>query len=451
MADPVTLEAHALDLLIQLIRIDTTNPPGGERPAAELCAREFAAAGIPAELLEMAPYRSNVVARLAGTGGGAPLLLAAHLDVVPAAMKDGWKHHPFAAVIDNGYLFGRGTIDMKNMAAMSVATMCAIARAGIKPRRDIIFAGVADEEVGCDHGSKFLVEQHPDKVRAEYCLGEVGGFSVNMPGSDRTLYPIQIAEKGICWFVLRARGTAGHGSIPREDNAPARLGAAVARLGRTRLPHRVTPVVERYVAELARAQSRVRGTVLKGLLSPRLANYVLKALPNASMRRVFQAVLANTVSPTVLRAGSKTNVIPATAEAEFDGRTLPGQTAQDLIREVRAALGPEFADLEIEILREHGPSVTEPHASPLFDAIGATLKQHDPQATPIPYMIPGFTDASQWNRLGIRCYGFSPVRFDAKDDVQFGDLYHGVNERISVDGFKWGARVLHDLVKSFCA
>ena len=385
----------------------------------------------------------SVVARLAGTGEKPPLLLHGHTDVVTADPAT-WRHPPFGGEIHDGYLWGRGAIDMKHMVVMAALVMARLKREGRALSRDLLFAAVADEEAGCDHGSKFLVDHHPDRVRAEYALGENGGFTVYLGAT--AIYPIQVAEKGVVWMRLRARGTPGHGSLPRDDNATVLLCEAVAKLGRARLPQHLTKTVERYLDALARTQRLPRSLLFAQLKRPSLSGFALKMIPDRGVAMALAAALSNTAVPTVLRAGSKTNVIPGEAEAEVDGRSLPGQSTADLVAEVQARVG---AGIAIEVVREMSPVETDP-ASPLFDAIVAALAQHHPGAIAIPYLMPGFTDAKHWSRLGARCYGFCPVRFP-DDGTKFNQLFHGNDERIPVAGLRWGVRVLYDVVTRFAA
>ncbi len=441
MTDDRALADDAVRHLQALLRIDTTNPPGNETPAAEYVAGMLADGGLAPELLGPSPTRKSVVARLKGNGAKPPLLLHGHTDVVeadPAA----WTHPPFAGEIHDGYLWGRGAIDMKHMVVMAALVVAKLAREKTPLARDIIFAAVPDEEAGCDHGSRFLVENHPDLVRAEYALGENGGFTVHMAG--RAIYPVQVAEKGLTWMRLRARGSPGHGSMPRDDNAVIRLAEAVAKLGRTRLPQHETREATAYLDALAATQPFPRSLLLQQLKRPSLSGFVLKLIPDAGVRNALAAVLSNTAVPTVLRAGAKTNVIPGEATCEVDGRSLPGQRAEDVVAEVRAIVG---ADIEIQVLRDL-PPVATPAPSPLWDAITATLAEHHPEALAVPGMMPGFSDAKWWSRLGARCYGFCPVRFPA-DGPRFADLFHGNDERIPVDGLRWGVNLLYDLVVRF--
>ncbi len=431
----------AVKHLQALLRIDTTNPPGNETPAAEYLAELFTSAGLAPTLIGETPERKNVIARLKGTGESPPLLLCAHLDVVPAE-PESWTHPPFGGEIHDGYLWGRGAIDMKHMAVMSALVVARLKEEGVTPRRDIIFAGVADEEAGCDHGSRWLVDHHPELVRAEYALGEAGGFSVRLNG--RVIYPIQVAEKGAVWMKLRATGRPGHGSMPRENNAIAKIGAAVAKLADTRLPQHRTKVVERYLDAVAATQKFPASALMRRLHNPKVASFLLRRAPDKGVAAAMAAMLSNTAVPTVLKGGVKTNVIPGFAEAWVDGRSLPGQSAADLIREIKDVIGHDIA---IDVERDMPPVEIDPQ-SPLWDQMVAALKKHDPEGVPVPYLAPGFTDAKSWSRLGTRCYGFMPVRFP-DDGTRFADLFHGHDERIPVEGLKWGTQVLYDVVRGF--
>ena len=433
---------EAVKHLAALIRIDTTNPPGNETPAAEYLAELLRASGLEPTLVGQTPSRKNVIARARGSSDKGPLLLAAHLDVVPAE-PESWRHPPFGGEIHDGYLWGRGAIDMKHMAVMSALVVARLKREGVELTRDVIFAGVADEEAGCDAGSRFLVDEHPDLVRAEFALGEAGAFTVDLDG--RVLYPVQIAEKGAVWMKLRALGSPGHGSLPRENNAVARLGRAVATLAAERLPPHRTEVVDDYLRAIARTLGFPRSWLFRNLHRKRIADFVLKRLPDRGVAAALAASLSNTAVPTVLRAGGKTNVVPGFAEAEVDGRSLPGQTAADLVAEVKRAI--DDPAIEIEVIRDM-PPVSGRRESALWDVLAGKLTEHHPGATVVPYLAPGFTDAKSWSRLGTRSYGFMPLRFP-DDGVKFGDLFHGHDERIPVDGLKWGVQVLYEVVREF--
>jgi acetylornithine deacetylase/succinyl-diaminopimelate desuccinylase-like protein len=439
------LTADAEEMCAHLLRIDTTNPPGNERPAVDYLAGKLREVGYDVTILESAPGRANLVTRYRGTGAAAPLLLAAHLDVVEADPTQ-WRHPPFSGAIAEGCLWGRGAIDMKNMAAMSVAILRRLAVDKPRLARDVIFAGVADEEAGCDLGSRFLVEQHPELVRAEYAIGESGGFSLHL--GDATFYPVQVAEKGLCWVRARWRGEPGHGSMPRPDSAVVRMAEAVAALGKARFPVHPTAYLRQFLEAVAARQPAVARPLLKLLTQPEVLARVLRLRPDAGVARSLGALLANTASPTVIRAGGKTNVIPGVAEVEIDGRTLPGQSTEDFLRELRAVLGP---DVELEVMKAAPPTVTEPIASPLYDVIARQVVAREPDATVVPYMIPGFTDAKYFTQLGARWYGFSPVKIEKASGIKFADMFHGHNERIPIAGLHWGTEVLDAVVREFAA
>jgi len=439
------LTADAEEMCAHLLRIDTTNPPGNERPAVDYLAGKLREVGYDVTILESAPGRANLVTRYRGTGGAGPLLLAAHLDVVEADPTQ-WRHPPFSGAIAEGCLWGRGAIDMKNMAAMSVAILRRLAVDKPRLARDVIFAGVADEEAGCDLGSRFLVEQHPELVRAEYAIGESGGFSLHL--GDATFYPVQVAEKGLCWVRARWRGEPGHGSMPRPDSAVVRMAEAVAALGKARFPVHPTAYLRQFLEAVAARQPAVARPLLKLLTQPEVLARVLRLRPDAGVARSLGALLANTASPTVIRAGGKTNVIPGVAEVEIDGRTLPGQSTEDFLRELRAVLGP---DVELEVMKAAPPTVTEPIASPLYDVIARQVVAREPDATVVPYMIPGFTDAKYFTQLGARWYGFSPVKIEKASGIKFADMFHGHNERIPIAGLHWGTEVLDAVVREFAA
>jgi acetylornithine deacetylase/succinyl-diaminopimelate desuccinylase-like protein len=435
--------AEARGIFRDLLRFDTTNPPGNERVAAEYVRSTLERDGIAATLLESAPGRANVVARLAGDGSAGPLLLHGHLDVVPAE-ADKWTVPPFSAEVRDGFVYGRGAVDMKNFVAAALMTVLVLKRFGARLKRDVILAAVADEETGMRLGSRWLAEKHPDLVRAEYAIGEGGGFQMHSAG--RSVFPVMIAEKGVCWLRLKATGTPGHGSIPHGDMALPRLARAAHVLGSKRLPHHVTPPVRRMIEALAVVQGKVRGTVLRQILNPRLAGLVLnRVLPDKGQAAGLAALLHDTATPTVLRAGEKTNVIPSEATLEVDGRVLPGRTKEEFLAEIRAAIGEEF---EIEVIQAADP-VEVPWDDPFVDAVKATIGEAVPGAAVVPLVLPGYTDAKSYRALGAKTYGFSPMLMPA--ELSYGTLAHGHDERLGVAGFDFGVKTLHALVTRLAA
>ena len=442
--DWTAISNEAVDHLKALLRIPTVNPPGNERPAADYLARLFEAEGIEHTIVESEPTRASIIARLRAThpSGKGPLLLNGHLDVV-AVDREKWTHDPFAAVEADGCIWGRGAIDMKNMVTMSAMTLVLLKRAGVALDRDVIFAGVADEEAGSRKGALFLVEKHPELVRCEYVLNEVGGHTLHM-GKAR-YYPIQVAEKGICWFEMVAEGEPGHGSMPHRENPVVKVARAITALGQTRLPHRVTPVVENFLRTIAKGAPFPQSSVLPLLLHPKLAGTLLDVIERVDADRAkgLNAMLHDTVSPTITQSGSKVNVIPSRASAQVDGRMMPGLSIPEFLDEVQRVIGP---GLKITVHEQH-EGVSFSSDTPLFRSIERALAVHDPGGVPVPYMIPGFTDSFAYARLGAICYGFSPVRLGP--ELEFTRMYHGHDERIPREGFTWGMRVLFDLVREF--
>jgi acetylornithine deacetylase/succinyl-diaminopimelate desuccinylase-like protein len=442
--DWAPIEAEALASFQTLIRFDTTNPPGNEKAAAEFVAGALRESGLEPKVLDSAPGRSNVVVRYKGDGSKPPLLLNAHLDVVEAEPST-WKHPPFGGEIHDGYVWGRGAVDMKHMAAMSTAVMKLLAGTKAKLKRDVIFTAVADEEAGSRYGAEYLVAEHRDLVQCEYALGEIGGFSLHLNGVS--YYPIQVAQKGTVWGRLKVKGEPGHGSMPRPDSAVLKLGELISRLGSARFPFHASESVNDMIEALAKEQKFPLSVVLRAVTNPAFSKLVLKLFPNPGTARAFAALLSNTATPTVVRAGNKTNVIPGFGTVEFDGRTAPGQTQEDLLRELREVVGPEA---EIEVM-DSTPPVATTKDTELYRSLGETIRRADPNGIPIPYVIPGFTDARAFDKLGAKYYGFAPIRFDPTHDVAFAEMYHGNNERCPVDGFHWGLRTLYDAVTTFCS
>jgi acetylornithine deacetylase/succinyl-diaminopimelate desuccinylase-like protein len=441
-------------LLRDLIRIPTVNRgtgesgDGNERPAAERVAEHLRASHLEPRLFEPEANRTSMVVRLLGTGEKPPILLSGHLDVVEADASR-WQKDPFGGEIYDGFMWGRGAIDMKHMVAMSACVMSMLKRDqanGAKPlSRDVIFAAVADEEAGCAKGSQFLVDSHADEVRAEFVLSEIGAFSLHLFG--RTFYPIQVAEKGACQVRATFEGTPGHGSMPNPESAVIKLSKALARLGSTRLPHHPVDVVTRFLHGIARELPQPQRSVMKRLTTPMIASLILDYLVrDKDQQSAFGAMLSNTASPTIVRAGNKINVIPGHATVEIDGRTLPGQNDESFLRELEEVLGREA---KLEVIRS-APAVETSHDTPLFAHLARTIVAHDPTGIVLPYMIPGFTDAKAYAKLGTRAYGFSPVKFDSASGLSFSRMYHGDDERVPVAGVKWGLKVLYDAVRGFC-
>ncbi len=427
-------------LLQDLLRLDTTNPPGNEIIAAEYIAGRLREAGIEPTVLESAPGRGNVVGRLKGNGEAAPLLLMGHVDVVPAEPAQ-WQRPPFSGDLADGYIWGRGALDMKNIVAVHLMVTLLLARAGSPLRRDVIFMANADEEVGGKMGAGWMVDNHPDLIRAEYAINEGGGEEMSIGGVP--FYTVQTAEKGTARFSMRARGRPGHASVPRPDNAVTRLSEAVAALGRAQLPLHPTATFAAMIDSIAEAFPAI-APAKAALLDPATSSETLAQLPlPEDMRLMFAAMLHNTASPTILSAGTKINVIPSVAEAQVDGRTIPGSRGADFLAEVRAVVGD---DIELEL---HGdsPGLEAGLQSPLYDTIVDVMRQHSPEARPMPLLVPGATDARHVTRLGTKVYGFSPLK--REPDVDFFALIHSHNERVSVNNLLFATQVIYDVVTRF--
>jgi acetylornithine deacetylase/succinyl-diaminopimelate desuccinylase-like protein len=418
----------AVDLCRDLLRIPSVNRGNGdgdERAAAEYVAAALAEVGIEPTVLESERGRTSVIARIPGADRSRPgLLIHGHLDVVPADASE-WRFDPFAGEVAEGCLWGRGAIDMKDMDAMTLAVIRDRVRSGRKPPRDIVLAFVADEEAGGVLGARWLVDRHPGLF--EGCtdaISEVGGFSYTV-SDDLRLYLVETAQKGIAWMKLTATGRAGHGSMLNDDNAVTALCEAVARLGRHRFPVVITPTVRAFLIEVGDALG-----IEIDVDDPEAA--IAKLGPIA---RMIGASLSNVVNPTQLDAGYKVNVIPGEATAYVDGRFLPGHE-EEFLRQVDDLLGP---DVRREWVN-HDQAVETPFEGPLVDAMGAALRAEDPIARTIPYMMSGGTDAKSFSRLGIRCFGFAPLLLPP--DLEFAGMFHGVDERVPVDGLRFGVRVL---------
>ncbi|TRV78795.1 M20/M25/M40 family metallo-hydrolase [Streptomyces sp. 130] len=437
-----SVDALALDESVtftsELIRIDTTNRGDGdcrERPAAEYVAERLAATGLEPELLERTPGRTNVVARIPGTDPSAPALLVhGHLDVVPAEAAD-WTVHPFSGEVRDGTVWGRGAIDMKNMDAMVLAVVRFWARAGIRPRRDIVIAYTADEEASAEDGSGFLADRHA--ALFEGCtegISESGAFTFHA-GPDMALYPIGAGERGTGWLKLTAHGKAGHGSKVNRANAVTALAAAVTRIGEHEWPVRLTPTVRAALTELAALHGIHPDLDAPGFDVDELLG---KIGPAAAL---VAPTVRNSSNPTMLDAGYKVNVIPGHATAQIDGRTVPGGDEEfhaTLDRLTGPSVDWEFAHREV--------ALQAPVDSPTYGKLRAAVERFDPDGHVVPYCMSGGTDAKQFSRLGITGYGFSPLKLPVGFDYQA--LFHGVDERVPVDALHFGVRVLDHYLRT---
>ncbi len=420
--------AEVVEFCRDLIRIDTSNygpdDGPGERKAAEYVAALLDEVGLETTLIEGAPGRTNVVARWGGDGSTRQdgLLLHGHLDVVPAAPED-WQVHPFSGEIQDGYVWGRGAVDMKDFDAMLLSVVRARQRSGRLPERPVVLCFTADEEAGGHIGAEVLVRDHPELFEGcTEAVGEVGGFSTTVRG--RRLYLIEAAEKGMAWMRLTARGRAGHGSMINHANAVTELAGAVARIGAHAWPVRLTPAMRTLLASV--------GELAGVEATPENAQELIEEFGGAA--RMLGAVIRNTTNPTMLGAGYKVNVIPTEATAHVDGRFLPGY--EDEFFATLADLCGENVDIDFV---SHQQPWETPYEGALVDAMTSSLMAEDPDAVVAPYLMSGGTDAKHFRKLGMASYGFAPLRLPA--DLDFTALFHGVDERVPVDALEFGARV----------
>ena len=417
--------------LIQIPSVNYGDGKGNEKEVADHVVQLLKEVGIDSRIYESAPGRCNVIARIKGSNNKLPgLVVHGHLDVVPANSSD-WSVDPFKAEIKDGYIWGRGAVDMKNMNAMILATVRNWMRNGFTPQRDIVLAFFADEEAGSIFGSHYMVDHHPEVFSGcTEAISEVGGFSVTLSNGKR-LYLIETAEKGIHWMKLTADGRAGHGSLMNQENAVTRISEAVARIGKHQWPQRYSSTVKIFFQRIAQATGR---TYDEKDLRP-----LLSELGFAS--RMIGATLQNTANPTMLEAGYKANVIPGSASAVIDGRFIPGYE-EELNETIRTLVGP---DIKIEtITRDRALEVS--FEGDLVEQMCKSLMKHDSDAIPVPYVMSGGTDNKALSVLGITGYGFSPLKLEK--DFDFMAMFHGVDERVPIEGLTFGVLVLKDFLEN---
>jgi acetylornithine deacetylase/succinyl-diaminopimelate desuccinylase-like protein len=437
-AERSDIHRRPVELLRRLIRFDTTNPPGNERECISYLEGLLAATGLETTIRARAPERPNLVARLPGRGDAPPLLLQGHVDVVTTEGQQ-WAHPPFEGIVEDGCVWGRGAVDMKGGVAMMLAAVLRAREAGLVPAGDVVFCALSDEEAFGGYGARYMVEEHPELFEGcRYALGEFGAFSLAIAG--RTFYPIQVAEKQLCSLKATVRGPGGHGALPVRRGAIARLAKMLRDIDRSQLPVHVTPVV-RETFRTAAAALPVAGRMLaRGLVTPALTDRLLRLLGERANN--LYPILHNTVSPTILRASEKVNVIPAEVSALIDGRLLPGFGPEDLLRELRAVVG---GDVELEVTL-HEPYPAEPDLG-MFDTLAGILRELDPASVPLPHLMAGVTDGRFFARLGIQTYGFLPMKLPAGFD--FWKTVHAANERVPADALEFGTTAIQRALERF--
>jgi acetylornithine deacetylase/succinyl-diaminopimelate desuccinylase-like protein len=414
-----------VQLLQELVRFDTTNPPGNEEPCVAHIESLLREHGIESQRVERTPGRPNLVAEHAGSNGGPPLLLYGHVDVVTTTGQE-WTHPPFGAEIDDGLVWGRGALDMKGGVAMCVAAFIAAHEAGSStPLRLLI---LSDEEDGGDEGAKFIAEERPDALGgAKHALGEFGGATQWIGGTR--FYPIQVAEKQICWLRATVRGSGGHGALGVKGGAMRKLGDMLRTLDRRQPPVHIIPLVRDWIGQMAAPLPTLQKNVLLRILDPRTADLAVRML--GTKGRPLSRVIRNTVSPTIVRGGEKINVIPSELEVELDGRILPGQTPDDLIRDLNELVG---SDIKFEVVR-HDPGPPEPDLA-YYDTLAQIIRELDPGSYPVPMLQAGVTDARFLSRAGVQTYGYLPLKLP--ESFEMFPLIHTADERVPVEALHFG-------------
>ena len=427
-----------VELLQRLIRFDTTNPPGNEAACVAYIDSLLREAGIETRLLSLDPSRPNLIARLKGRGDAPPLLLHGHVDVV-TTLNQRWRHAPFEGALADGCVWGRGALDMKGAVAMMLSAFLRAHAEGASLAGDVVLLILSDEENGSDYGARYLTEQHAGLFEGvKYAIGEGGGGARYVEG--RRFYPVMVAEKQICWVKATVRGPGGHASRPMRGGTMARLGRLLGRLDESRLPVHVTPVARQMLSTMASALPGEAGSELAALLDPATTDATLDRMGPRGL--FFDPILHNTVNATIVHGGHKINVIPSEVEVQLDGRILPGQGADDLLREIREVVGE---DVGLEVMR-HDASSHVPDLG-LYPTLAGILKEADPEGVPAPFLLFAVTDGRYFAKLGIQPYGFVPLNLPEEPD--FVRLVHAADERVPVSSLEFGCAAMYQLLQRF--
>jgi acetylornithine deacetylase/succinyl-diaminopimelate desuccinylase-like protein len=440
------IEGEVTEFLSNLISINTTNPPGNETAAAKFVADTLEHDSFKCDLFESEPGRGSVVTRLRGSGRKHSLLLLSHLDVVAANPKE-WSVDPFGGSVRDGFVWGRGALDMKGMTAVEVMALKLLKRNNIELKGDVILAATADEEKGGEAGAGWLVQNHPDEVRADYVLNEGGGMALQLDGKH--VFTISTAEKGIVWFKVRAAGTPGHGSVPgAADNAIMRMNRVVEKLGTYRPRTRLVQTVRQCISEIAKSETLKDLSAL--LQDAARSDQVLDLLAEKDkfLAEELRASMRMTVTPTMISGGVKENIIPSECEAVFDCRILPGQTTVEELNNMRDLLKREGIErLSFEVIQANEPSESS-LKTPLYDTIARVLQDLEPKASAVPLLLTGGTDSRFFRKLGSVCYGFHPVLPETSYSKML-ETVHGIDERISIRNLVFGTSVLYKVIEQF--
>jgi len=442
------IEEEITLFLSELIRINTTNPPGKETAAAQYVAENLRSEGFECELFESAPERGSIITRLKGTGEKPNLLLLSHLDVVAANAKE-WSVDPFGGVIKDGFVWGRGALDMKGMTAIEVMVMKLLKRNGVKLKGDVVLAATADEEQGGLSGADYLLRNYPEKIYAPYVLNEGGGEA--MPTQNGNVFTVQTAEKGILWFKVKAKGTPGHGSLPNmADNAIIRMNKVITKLGNYKSQVSLIPTVKKFLEEIANQDPTLKKPFAHLQTNPEQSDQILDELSKAEpqLAEEIRPRLKMTLTPTIIHGGIKENVIPSECETVFDCRILPGQKSAQTIELIKGLLGEvDTEKLVFERLQTQEPSESTAE-TPLYNTITTVLREFEPNCGVTPMLTTGGTDSRFFRKKGSICYGFHPLY----PEIAAGKiikLEHGIDERISIRNLIFGTSVLFEIVRNF--
>lgn len=447
------IEKEITCLLTELIKINTSNPPGKETAAAEYVASYLRKSDFECEIFESAPSKGSVVTRLKGTGEKPSLLLLSHLDVVPANPKE-WSVDPFSGEVKDDFVWGRGALDMKSMTAIEIIVLKLLKEEKIKLKGDVLLAATADEEKGGYAGVGYLLKNHRDKFYADYVINEGGGDAI--PTAKGNLFTVQSAEKGILWFKIKVKGTSGHGSAPNmADNAIVRMNKIIQKLSNYNQKITLIPTVQRFLAEAAHHDPQLKEPLEHILSNPNQTDMVLLKMQKSSydaakiLSQLLWPCVRKTIAPTVIQGGSKENVIPSECECIFDCRILPGQKALETLNDIKALIAEfDLTKMTFEVIQARDGSIS-PVETPLYETIKAVLAEFEPDCRTVPYLMTGGTDSSFYREVGSVCYGFQPMHSEPPVNGKLVRRDHGVDERISVENLVFGVNVLYETVKRF--
>ena len=436
------VEKEAVELLSRYIQINTINPPGNEIEGARFLQKVLATEGIPCEVFESDQGRGSLITQFSGSGSIPEIILLHHIDVVPVE-EDKWEHPPLSGIVLKGEIWGRGALDCKSLGIMQLMAFVLLKRQGFSPEQRIVLAATADEEAGSVKGAEWLMQHVPEKLNARWVINEGGGLGLKTGQSN--LHFCQVAEKGVCWVRITFQGKPGHGSLPHDRNCVVEMAKAIEALAEHRSPFIVTEPAEQFISGIAREQGYMPAAEFMKLLDPAQAEAVLAAIPEPVLQLVLNACLRNTFTPTVTKAGSKTNVIPGECFCEIDCRMLPGTTPEDMVMTIEQVLRAKGCrDFSIEILHSSIPTASAT-STPLYRLFESTLKKHDPKAQLIPYMSSGATDSRFFRERGIVAYGMQ-----MESSLTSMERMHGHNERIAIENLLLGIQVLYDTLQEFC-